>query len=91
MHQANPQLSALITETLGSDKWLKDLTLLKGLNNKVDDAELRKKWIAIKRANKVRLAELIKARCNVTVSPDALFDVQVKRIHEYKRQFMNIL
>jgi starch phosphorylase len=91
LHQANPQLSSLITETLGNDKWLKDLMLLKGLNSKVDDAEFRKKWVAIKRANKVRLAELMTTRCNVTVSPDALFDVQVKRIHEYKRQFMNIL
>lgn len=91
LHQSNPQLSALITETLGSDKWLKDLSLLKGLAAKTGDAAFRKKWMAIKRANKVRLAELIKERCGVEVSPDALFDVQVKRIHEYKRQFMNIL
>ncbi|KAI7829636.1 glycosyl transferase [Gamsiella multidivaricata] len=91
LHQANPQLSAFITETLGSDKWLKELSLLKGLNKKVGDAAFRKKWMAIKRANKVRLAELIKTRCDIEVSPDALFDVQVKRIHEYKRQFMNIL
>ncbi|KAF9916281.1 Non-essential glycogen phosphorylase [Lobosporangium transversale] len=91
LHQANPNLSALITKTLGSDKWLKELSLLKGLNSKADDPEFRKKWMEIKRSNKVRLAELIKSRCDFEVSPDALFDVQVKRIHEYKRQFMNIL
>ncbi|KAG0224960.1 Non-essential glycogen phosphorylase [Actinomortierella wolfii] len=91
LNQANHKLSELITETLGSDKWIKDLTLLKGLNDKVEDKVFQKKWMAIKRANKVRLAELIKERCGIEVSPDALFDVQVKRIHEYKRQFMNIL
>lgn len=91
MHQANPQLSALICEVLGDDKWLKNLSLLKGLNAKVEDAAFRKKWMTIKRANKVRLAQLIKDRCDIDVSPDALFDIQVKRIHEYKRQFMNIL
>ena len=91
LHQANPQLSKLISETLGNDKWLKDLSLLKGLTAKVENVEFRKIWMAIKRHNKVRLAELIKVRCGVDVSPDALFDVQVKRIHEYKRQFMNIL
>ncbi|KAF8979683.1 Non-essential glycogen phosphorylase [Entomortierella lignicola] len=91
LHQANPQLSALITKTLKGDKWLKNLSLLKGLNAKAEDASFRKNWAEIKRANKVRLAELIKSRCDFEVSPDALFDVQVKRIHEYKRQFMNIL
>ncbi|KAG0268038.1 Non-essential glycogen phosphorylase [Actinomortierella ambigua] len=91
LNQANHKLSELITETLGSDAWIKDLDLLKGLNKKVDDKVFQKKWMAIKRANKVRLAELIKERCGIEVSPDALFDVQVKRIHEYKRQFMNIL
>lgn len=92
LHQANPQLSALITETLGSDAWLKDLSLLAGLEARIEDDAFLHKWAAIKKANKQRLARLIYDRCGgVQVDADALFDVQVKRIHEYKRQFMNIL
>jgi starch phosphorylase len=69
---------------------LKDLTLLNGIELSVDDPEFRKEWAAIKYENKVRLASHIKKTTGVTVDPSALFDVQVKRIHEYKRQQMNI-
>ena len=93
LHQANPQLSALITETLGgSEAWLKDLGLLRGLEARLEDDAFLTRWQDIKRANKQRLAQLIADRCGgLKVDADALFDVQVKRIHEYKRQFMNIL
>jgi len=91
LHQANPRLSSLITEALGNKNWLKNLDLLKGLKNKVDDEEFRKRWVNVKHSNKVRLADYIQKTTGIIVNPNALFDVQVKRIHEYKRQFMNIL
>jgi len=91
LHQCNPKLSDLITETLGSHEWLKDLYQLKKLAKYADDKAFQKKWLAIKHSNKERLAAVIKQNLGVTVSADSLFDVQVKRIHEYKRQFMNIL
>lgn len=91
LHQSNPMLSSLITETLGSQKWLTDLSLLEKLKQYADNPEFQKKWMAIKRNNKRKLAEHIASSCNVYVNPDALFDVQCKRLHEYKRQFMNIL
>ncbi|CAG8474946.1 1858_t:CDS:10 [Acaulospora colombiana] len=91
LHQANPKLSKLITEKLGSKEWLKDLRLLKNLEKFVEDKEFQKRWVAVKHSNKVRLADYIKAQTGILVNPNALFDIQVKRIHEYKRQFMNIL
>ncbi|RIA96884.1 Glycosyltransferase Family 35 protein [Glomus cerebriforme] len=91
LHQANPKLSELITEALGSKNWLKNLELLKGLKSHVDKVDFRKRWVTAKHSNKVRLAEYIKKSTGIIVNPNALFDVQVKRIHEYKRQFMNIL
>ncbi|KAJ3311997.1 Non-essential glycogen phosphorylase [Boothiomyces sp. JEL0838] len=91
LHQANPRLSALITKTLKSQHWLKDLSELAKLKQFASDPEFQKKWMEIKASNKKRLAEHIAAHCNVYVNPDAIFDVQCKRIHEYKRQFMNIL
>lgn len=91
LHQSNPMLSGLITERLGSDKWILDLDALKMLQASADDLEFQEKWLAVKHANKVRLANYIQDTCQVSVSPHAIFDVQVKRIHEYKRQFMNIL
>ncbi|EHA55026.1 glycogen phosphorylase [Pyricularia oryzae 70-15] len=90
LHQANPKLSELISTKCGSYDFLKDLTGLNELEKWVKDEEFRKEWAAIKRSNKARLADYIKRTTGVTVSPDALFDVQVKRIHEYKRQQMNI-
>jgi glycogen phosphorylase len=90
LHQANPRLSELIANKTGGNDFLKDLTLLNKLELSIDDKEFRKEWAEIKYANKVRLAKLIKSTTGVTVNPSALFDVQVKRIHEYKRQQLNI-
>ncbi|KAH8884860.1 glycosyl transferase [Thozetella sp. PMI_491] len=90
LHQANPRLSELIASKVGSHDFLKDLTLLNKVELALDDKEFRKEWAEIKYANKVRLAKHIKASAGVTVNPAALFDVQVKRIHEYKRQQLNI-
>ena len=82
LHQANPRLSELIASKVGGLGFLKDLTLLAELENYVDDKEFKKEWMEIKYANKVRLAKHIQAANNVTVNPSALFDIQVKRIHE---------
>ncbi|RPB28903.1 glycogen phosphorylase-like protein [Terfezia boudieri ATCC MYA-4762] len=90
LHQANPKLSDLISEKLGGDSFLKDLTLLDGLLEHLDDKQFRKDWMDIKYANKVRLAKYIKETTQIAVNPASLFDIQVKRIHEYKRQQMNI-
>jgi starch phosphorylase len=90
LHQANPKLSDLIASKIGSLEFLRDLTLLNKIENSVDDAAFRKEWAAIKLANKTKLADYIKTTTGVVVNPTALFDVQVKRIHEYKRQQMNI-
>ena len=87
----NPQLVGLIHRTLKSDDWVRNLDLLRGLEKVADDAAFQKEFMAIKRANKVALAAVIKAECGVDVSPDALFDVQIKRLHEYKRQHLNLL
>jgi len=91
LHQCNPALSDFITSKLGNDGWVKDLEQLKKLKEFADDPAVQKQWMAIKRQNKVRLADYIHSITSIQVSPDSLFDIQVKRIHEYKRQFMNIL
>jgi starch phosphorylase len=88
--QANPGLTALIDGQLGT-AWRRNLDLLKGLLPKADDAQFRADFMAVKRQNKQRLAALIHRTTGVTVNPDSLFDVQVKRIHEYKRQLLNVL
>ena len=90
LKQANPLLSQLITEKLGS-AWENDLEDLERLKWAADDAEFRRRFREIKRVNKQRLAETIFLLLNTQVSVDALFDVQVKRIHEYKRQLLNLL
>lgn len=90
LHQANPRLSELIASKLGGYEFLKDLTLLNKLEPFVDDKDFRKEWQEIKYANKVRLAKHIMDTTGVSVNPKALFDIQVKRIHEYKRQQLNI-
>ncbi len=86
----NPGLSRLITENIG-DGWIADLEQLHRLQPLADDAAFRERWRDVNRANKVRLAELVNEECGVLFDPDAMFDVQVKRIHEYKRQLLNIL
>jgi starch phosphorylase len=90
LHQANPRLSELIASKTGGLGFLKDLNILNELEKYADDKEFKKEWAEIKYANKVRLAKHIKTTTGVTVNPSALFDIQVKRIHEYKRQQMNI-
>jgi starch phosphorylase len=90
LKQANPGLSALITEKLGS-AWENDLEDLERLKWAADDPQFLERFREIKRANKERLAKTIKELLGVQVSVDALFDVQVKRIHEYKRQLLNLL
>ncbi|MDD5364720.1 MAG: glycogen/starch/alpha-glucan phosphorylase [Gallionellaceae bacterium] len=87
---ANPELSRLISRTVG-EGWVTRLDDLQGLAGHVDDPGFRQQWRAAKRANKVRLAALVRRDCGVDFDPDALFDVQVKRIHEYKRQLLNIM
>jgi len=89
--KCNPRLSALITRTLGGDAWVRDLALLRGLEKSADSIAFQTEFMAIKRTNKAELAAVIKAECGIDVSPDALFDVQIKRLHEYKRQHLNLL
>ena len=86
----NPSQSELITSTIGND-WVIHLEHLHKLVPHADDADFRRRWRAVKQANKLRLAELVKKDCGVEFNIDALFDVQVKRIHEYKRQLLNVL
>jgi starch phosphorylase len=89
--QCNPSLSELITRTLGNEAWKRNLDLLRGLEKSAGDPAFQQEFMAIKRANKAQLAAVIKAECGLSVSPDALFDVQIKRLHEYKRQHLNLL
>jgi glycogen phosphorylase len=88
--QCNPSLTKLISERIGPE-FLDNLDLLAKLDKHADDPNFQEKFAAVKRANKERLATLIKDRMGLVVSPDALFDVQIKRIHEYKRQLLNII
>ncbi|GMG27013.1 unnamed protein product [Ambrosiozyma monospora] len=90
LKQANPELSELIASKLGGYDYLKHLNKLKGLEKFIDDAKFRDQWAKVKQDNKARLAKLIKTLTNIDVNPHNLFDVQVKRIHEYKRQQLNI-
>jgi starch phosphorylase len=90
LKSCNPGLSQLINETIGDD-WITDLPQLKRLLPCVNDAEFCRRWQAIKQKNKIRLAQLVQSKCGMRINTNALFDVQVKRIHEYKRQLLNIL
>jgi starch phosphorylase len=87
---SNPRLSTLITNTIG-DKWIKDLDRLKQLESYAQDASFRQQWQQIKLDNKVTFAHLVKTTTGLTIDPNSMHDVQVKRIHEYKRQHLNIL
>jgi len=91
LQKSNPRLAALITRELGGEGWVRDLALLRGLEPLAGRSDFQREFMAVKRANKVELAAVIQADCGVTVSPDALFDVQIKRLHEYKRQHLNLL
>lgn len=88
--KSNPPLANLITETIGGD-WVTDLDKLRQLEDHAGRKKFQQQWQAVKHANKERLARLIEEVCGVTVQPESLFDVQVKRIHEYKRQLLNAL
>ena len=90
LHGCNKPLANLITEVIG-DTWIADLEALQGLEAFVDDMEFRDRFDAAKLANKTQLASLIIERNGINVDPTALFDIQIKRIHEYKRQLLNIL
>lgn len=86
----NPSLNKLLSKTIG-EEWVTDLQQLSKLKPHADNPNFRKEWRAVKLENKQRLAELVKEKCDVDFKPEAIFDVQVKRIHEYKRQLLNVL
>ncbi|TPL01815.1 MULTISPECIES: glycogen/starch/alpha-glucan phosphorylase [unclassified Mesorhizobium] len=88
--QCNPGLTSLAREAIG-DRFMDDIEAIKDLDPLADDAAFREKFAAVKRQNKVKLANLIADRLGIRLDPSALFDIQVKRIHEYKRQLLNIL
>ncbi len=88
--QCNPSMSALISEKIGNN-WVADLQQLGTIAPHADDPEFRLRWHEVKQHNKQRLSTLVQDKCNVFFNPDSIFDVQVKRIHEYKRQLLNIL
>ena len=90
LDHCNPELAALIDETVKGD-WRSDLTKMDAMNVFADDPAFQKKFAAIKLNNKRRLAEVIKELCDIDVNPEAIFDVQIKRLHEYKRQQLNML
>jgi starch phosphorylase len=87
---SNPELGQLITTTIG-DGWCTDLALLNKLAPHANDTAFRHQWRAVKQANKQRLADMVQQDCGVSFDVNAMFDVQVKRIHEYKRQLLNVL
>jgi starch phosphorylase len=90
MALANPELRKLLDQKIG-EGWLTDLTMLRELESVADDAAFHREWRAAKRANKVRLADYVRSTTGIDINPDWLFDIQVKRIHEYKRQNLNVL
>ncbi len=87
---SNPTQTKLLTDTIGKG-WLTDLTQLSKLAPYASKAKFQEQWQAVKQDNKLRLKDYIEESTGIIVSPDALFDVQVKRIHEYKRQLLNVL
>lgn len=90
LNQCNPRLAALLTEVTGSDEWVRDLDVLKDYEDAGNDA-LYDRLNDIKHANKVDFAQWIERRQGIAIDPDAIFDVQIKRLHEYKRQLLNIM
>jgi len=87
---SNPKLTELISSKIG-DGWIKHLEELKGLEKFADDPDFQKRWMEVKLDMKKDLARKIKNRLGIDVNPESMFDIQVKRIHEYKRQHLNIL
>jgi len=91
LRTCDPDLAALITELLGNDKWVTDLDRLKKLEDFTNDDEVMKRFIAIKKANKQRLSDYLESTKGIKLNTDSVFDVQIKRLHEYKRQLLNAL
>lgn len=91
LKMCNPRLAELLTQQAGSDAWVTDLTQLARLADKADDADLLRELIAIKQANKRDFAQWVNVHQGAEIDPDSIFDVQIKRLHEYKRQLMNAL
>ncbi|EOA23449.1 hypothetical protein CARUB_v10016634mg [Capsella rubella] len=87
----NPYLSDIITKWIGTEDWVLHTEKLAELRKFADNEDLQSEWRAAKKKNKLKVVSLIKERTGYTVSPDAMFDIQIKRIHEYKRQLLNIL
>ncbi|XP_004505374.1 alpha-1,4 glucan phosphorylase L-2 isozyme, chloroplastic/amyloplastic-like isoform X2 [Cicer arietinum] len=87
----NPDLSKIITKWIGTEDWVTDLEKLAILRKFADNDDLQLEWMEAKRRNKIKVASFIKEKTGYVVSPNAMFDVQVKRIHEYKRQLLNIM
>lgn len=85
----NKELSSLITELLGNDNWINDLDELKKLSGYADDEEVINRFLDIKKNNKKKLAEYIQQKEGITIDPNSVFDIQIKRLHEYKRQLLN--
>lgn len=90
LNQANPGLAALITSKIGKG-WITDLDQLHKLREYACDAKFQSQFRAVKQANKARLSDMIRTQMGIEVNPDSLFDIQIKRIHEYKRQLLNVL
>ena len=87
----NEELSAMITRLLGSDEWVRDLDKLAGLRKYADDESILREFIAVKKEKKRQLAAFVKAHDGVEIDPETVFDIQIKRLHEYKRQLLNAL
>ncbi|XP_019445911.1 PREDICTED: alpha-1,4 glucan phosphorylase L-2 isozyme, chloroplastic/amyloplastic-like isoform X2 [Lupinus angustifolius] len=87
----NPDLSNIITQWIGTDDWVTDLEKLAVLRKFADNEDLQLEWMESKKRNKIKVASFLKEKTGYVVNPNAMFDVQVKRIHEYKRQLLNIL
>lgn len=85
----NMELSSLITELLGSDEWITDLSKLKELEKYADDEAILNRFVAIKQDKKVQLADFVKAHDGIEIAPESVYDIQIKRLHEYKRQLLN--
>jgi starch phosphorylase len=91
LHDCNTQLSNLITKKLGNADWLLTMDKLEGLRKFADDPEFQREWAEVKLNNKRKLSVWFQRNLGVQIHPEALFDIQIKRIHEYKRQLLNIL
>ncbi len=91
LRTCNPELGELFTELLGSDKWVTKLDELKKLEKYKDDEAVMKRLLAIKRHNKEKLSAFLKKSQGIELDPDSIFDIQIKRLHEYKRQLLNAL